>query len=231
MNIKIFADGSNKNEIFDLYKNNKTVVGFTTNPSLMKKAGVKDYRKFIEEVTGTITDLPISFEVFADDDENMLQQAAVISSYGNNVNVKIPITNTKGDYTFRVIEKLINNNIKLNITAVFTHKQIDDLRRILPDNNDTIISIFAGRISDTGRNPVHYIDYALSRLQGKGQILWASTRHVYNIFEAEEARCHIITVTPDQIKKLSLQDKDLTEYSLETVKMFYNDAVSSGFSL
>lgn len=231
MKIKIFADGSDKKEIFDLYKNNKQVVGYTTNPSLMKKAGVTNYRAFIEEITREIKDLPISFEVFADDDAGMIEQASIISRFGSNVNVKIPITNTKGLYTFNVIDKLLSNGIKLNITAVFTHKQIDDLRHVLPNNTNTIVSIFAGRISDTGRDPVNYINYALSRLNGQCQVLWASTRHVYNIYEAEKAGCHIITVTPDQIKKLNLCDKDLTEYSLETVQMFYNDAVSSGFSL
>ena len=231
MNIKIFADGSDKKEIFDLYENNKLVAGFTTNPSLMKKAGVTDYPAFIKEITQKINDLPISFEVFADDDEGMIRQAEIIADYGHNVNVKIPITNTKGEYTFKVIEKLLNRGINLNITAVFTHNQINELRHVLPDNTQTIVSIFAGRISDTGRDPVHYVEYALAALRGRCQVLWASTRHVYNIYEAGIAGCHIITATPEQIKKLSLQDKDLTEYSLETVKMFYNDAVSSGFSL
>lgn len=231
MNIKIFADGSDKREILDLYDTNKLVVGFTTNPSLMKKAGVVDYPGFIKEITEKITDLPISFEVFADDEVGMVKQAEIIASYGSNVNVKIPITNTRGEHTFRVIEKLLNHGVRLNVTAVFTHQQIDDLRHVLPANTNNIVSIFAGRISDTGRNPVHYVDYALTQLNGQCQILWASTRHVYNIYEAEDAGCHIITVTPDQIKKLSLKDKDLTEYSLETVKMFYDDALSSGFCL
>lgn len=231
MKIKVFADGSDKKEIFDLYKNNKLVTGFTTNPSLMKKAGVKDYTAFIKEITQQITDLPISFEVFADDYKGMVEQATIISSYGPNINVKIPITNTKGIYTFDVIENLLSKNIKLNITAVFTHKQINDLKHILPNNTQTIVSVFAGRISDTGRDPVDYINYALMRLAGQCQVLWASTRHVYNIYEAERAGCHIITVTPDQIKKLSLYQKDLDAYSLETVKMFYDDAISSGFSL
>jgi transaldolase len=231
MNIKIFADGSDKREIFDLYENNKLVAGFTTNPSLMKKAGVTDYSAFIKEITQKINDLPISFEVFADDDEGMIRQAEIIADYGRNINVKIPITNTKGEYTFKVIENLLNRGINLNITAVFTHNQINELRHVLPNNTQTIVSIFAGRISDTGRDPVHYVEYALTALRGRCQVLWASTRHVYNIYEAGIAGCHIITATPEQIKKLSLQDKDLTEYSLETVKMFYNDAVSSGFSL
>lgn len=231
MKIKIFADGSNKDEIFDLYENNSLIKGFTTNPSLMKKAGVSDYTKFIKEITQKIKDLPISFEVFADDTDGMIYQAKKIAEHGENINIKIPITNTKGEYTFKAIEKIIEQNIKVNITAVFTLKQIDELKNILPKNKNNIVSIFAGRISDTGRNPVPFIKYGLSILSQQCEILWASTRHVYNIFEAEEVNCEIITVTTDQIKKLELKDKDLDLYSLETVQMFYNDALSSGLKL
>lgn len=231
MNIKIFADGSNIKEIFDLYENNKLVKGFTTNPSLMKKAGVTDYEYFIKEVTSKIKDLSISFEVFADDEKEMIYQANKIASFGKNIHVKIPITNTKGQYTLNVIKSLVKDNIKVNITAVFTQTQINLLKTILPNNKDNIVSIFAGRISDTGRNPIPYIIYAQTILKNQCEILWASTRHVYNIYEAEQSNCDIITVTPDQIKKLSLKDKDLSEYSLETVKMFYDDATSSGLIL
>ena len=231
MNIKIFADGSNIKEIFDLYENNKLVKGFTTNPSLMKKAGVTDYESFIKEVTSKIKDLSISFEVFADDEKEMIYQANKIASFGKNIHVKIPITNTKGQYTLNVIKSLVKDNIKVNITAVFTQTQINLLKTILPNNKDNIVSIFAGRISDTGRNPIPYITYAQTALKNQCEILWASTRHVYNIYEAEQANCDIITVTPDQIKKLSLKDKDLSEYSLETVQMFYDDATSSGLIL
>lgn len=231
MNIKIFADGSNIKEIFDLYENNKLVKGFTTNPSLMKKAGVTDYESFIKEVTSKIKDLSISFEVFADDEKEMIYQANKIASFSENIHVKIPITNTKGQYTLNVIESLVKDNVKVNVTAVFTQSQINLLKTILPNNKDNIVSIFAGRISDTGRNPIPYIIYAQTVLKNQCEILWASTRHVYNIYEAEQANCDIITVTPDQIKKLSLKDKDLSEYSLETVQMFYDDATSSGLIL
>ena len=231
MNIKIFADGSNIKEIFDLYENNKLVKGFTTNPSLMKKAGVTDYESFIKEVTSKIKDLSISFEVFADDEKEMIYQANKIASFSENIHVKIPITNTKGQYTLNVIESLVKDNVKVNVTAVFTQSQINLLKTILPNNKDNIVSIFAGRISDTGRNPIPYIIYAQTVLKNQCEILWASTRHVYNIYEANQVNCDIITVTPDQIKKLSLKDKDLSEYSLETVKMFYDDAASSGLIL
>jgi len=231
MKVKIYADGSNTKEIFDLYHNNKLVTGFTTNPSLMKKAGIKNYLDFVKEVTSQIKDYSISFEVFADDDDSMLYQAQKIAEYGNNIHVKIPITNTKGEYTTKVIESLVSKGVKVNVTAVFTEAQMDTLATVLPENKDNIVSIFAGRISDTLRNPIPYIKYGTDKLGSKSQILWASTRHVYNIYEADQSGCDIITVTPDQIEKLKLQNKDLTEYSIETVKMFYNDAKSSGFTL
>ena len=154
MNIKIFADGSNIKEIFDLYENNKLVKGFTTNPSLMKKAGVTDYGSFIKEVTSKIKNLSISFEVFADDEKEMIYQANKIASFGENIHVKIPITNTKGQYTLNVIESLVKDNIKVNVTAVFTQTQINLLKTVLPNNKDNIVSIFAGRIADTGEDPV-----------------------------------------------------------------------------
>jgi transaldolase len=231
MNIQIYADGSDIKEIFDLYTNNKLVTGFTTNPSLMKKAGVKDYLSFIKEVTEHIKDCSISFEVFADDEEEMIYQSQKIAEYGDNIHVKIPITNTKGEYTTNVIKKLISQDIKVNITAVFTNEHIDVLKPILPKNKNNIVSIFAGRISDTGRDPIQYVKYGIDQLGDRCSILWASTRHVYNIYEANQIGCDIITVTPDQIKKLELYNKDLTAYSLETVQMFYNDAKSSNFTL
>lgn len=233
MNIKIYADGSNINEIFELYENNKLVKGFTTNPSLMKKAGVTNYEKFIKEVTSKIKDLSISFEVFADDYHGMLYQAQKIASFGENIHVKIPIVNTLGESTHDLIYKLTENNVKVNITAVFTLDQLLLLRSVLPapPNKKNIVSVFAGRIADTGRNPIDTIQLAQVLLKDQCEILWASTREVYNIYEANRVGCDIITVTPDQIKKLSLQNKDLNEYSIETVKMFYNDAQSSGLQL
>jgi len=233
MNIKIFADGSNINEIFDLYENNKLVKGFTTNPSLMKKAGVTNYEKFIKDVTSKIKDLSISFEVFADDYHGMLYQAQKIASFGENIHVKIPIVNTAGEPTHDLIHKLNENNVKVNVTAVFTVEQLLLLKDNLQSapNKTNIVSVFAGRIADTGRNPVDTIKVAQALLKNQCELLWASTREVYNIYEADRIGCDIITVTPDQIKKLSLQDKNLGEYSIETVKMFYNDAQSSGLQL
>ncbi len=231
MNVKIFADGSNINEIFNLYDTNHMVKGFTTNPSLMKNAGVPDYLEFIKQVTNKIQDYSLSFEVFADDSAGMIRQAKIIASYGKNIHVKIPITDTKGNYTLNVIEELIDLGINVNITAVFTNEHINSLKSILPNNKNNIVSIFAGRISDTGRNPIPYMEYGINQLKDQSEILWASTRSVYNIYEADNIGCDIITVTPDQIKKLKLQNKDLTEYSIETVQMFFNDALSSGFIL
>lgn len=232
MNIKIFADGSNIKEIFDLYENNKFVKGFTTNPSLMKKAGVTNYESFISGVTSKIKDLPISFEVFSDDQNGMIYQARKIASFANNIHVKIPIVNTKGEPTYDVIKKLTDENIKVNVTAVFTEDQILNLSKILPNNKDNIVSIFAGRIADTGLDPTQSMLYAKFLIGNKCSLLWASTREIYNIYQANHVWCDIITVTPDQIKKfVALQNKNLTEYSIETVKMFYDDAKSSGLSL
>lgn len=233
MKIKIFADGSNLNEILDLYENNKLVKGFTTNPSLMKKAGVTNYEKFIKEVTSKIKDLPISFEVFADDYDGMLYQAQKIASFGENIHVKIPIVNTAGESTHDLIYTLNNFHVKVNITAVFTADQLILLKNHLPwpPDKTNIVSVFAGRIADTGRNPIDTMKLAQALLKDQCELLWASTREVYNIYEADSIGCDIITASPEQIKKLSLQNKNLEEYSKETVKMFYDDAVSSGLNL
>ena len=231
MKIKIFADGSNIKEMFDLYENNTTVAGFTTNPTLMAKAGVTDYAAFIKEVVSKITDKPISFEVFADDYSGMLYQAQKIAEYGKNINIKIPITYTDGTSTRDVIDFLLNKNIKLNITAVMTTDHILELNHILPDTKDNIVSIFAGRIADTGRSPKKAMNAAITIIGAQSSILWASPRQVYDIYQADSIGCDIITVTPDLLKKLSLFDKNLHEYTIETVKMFYNDAVKSGLYL
>ena len=233
MKIKIFADGSNINEIFDLYENNKLVKGFTTNPSLMKKAGVTNYEQFIKDVTSKIKDLPISFEVFADDHDGMLYQAQKIASFGENIHVKIPIINTIGESTHELIYTLNNFNVNVNVTAVFTIDQLLLLKNQLPWPPDkrNIVSVFAGRIADTGRNPIDTMKIAQALLKDQCELLWASTREIDNVYEADAIGCDIITVTPDQIKKLSLQNKNLEEYSKETVQMFYNDAKSSGLNL
>lgn len=231
MSIKIYADGANAKDMLSLYETHDNVKGFTTNPTLMKAAGVKEYVPFVKSLLSQINDLPISFEVFADDDEGMYDQAMRLSSFGSNVYVKIPVMNTKGEPTYDLIYRLVQNAVPLNITAVFTTEQIDSICTAVSKDVPNVISIFAGRISDTGVNPAGIIEHALNVRHDSSEILWASPRSVYNYYEADRAGCDIITMTPDLIKKLSLRNKDLTEYSLDTVKMFYNDAASAGYAL
>jgi len=231
MKIKIYADGSKLDQILSLY-NSKVVSGFTTNPSLMKKAGVTDYLTFVKEVTDVIKDLPISFEIFADDYIGMKEQILKLSSISDNIYVKVPITNTKGESTYQICKEMSDLGIKLNVTAIFTKDQIDNLYKSLNPNVESVISIFAGRIADTGVNPVPLVEYAIqNKVSEKHEVLWASTREVYSIYEADRIGCDIITVTPDLIDKLSLGGKDLNEYSLETVLMFFNDAKNAGYIL
>ncbi len=220
--IKIFADGADLNEMIRIY-NEGIAQGFTTNPTLMKKAGVKDYETFAKSILKEIPNLPISFEVFSDDFDKMEIEAKKIASWGNNIYVKIPITNTKGESSFSLIKRLSNDGIKLNITAILTLHQV---RHIFPAlSGDNIISIFAGRIADTGRNPIPIMRNAKYEIQlSNTKLLWASCREVYNIVQAEKCGCDIITVTPDILKKLPMLGKDLEELSLETVRMFYNDS-------
>lgn len=224
--MKIFLDSGDINEILKWVKN-PLVEGVTTNPTLMRKAGVKDYEGFAKDILAN-TDKPVSFEVFSDDFGEMERQARLISSWGKNVYVKIPITNTKGESSVPLIKRLLD--IKLNITAVFTPEQV----KLLPIFvSPTIISIFAGRIADTGRNPVTIVSRIKSELfWANAKILWASSREVLNIYQVKESGADIITCTPDLIEKYEkLKGKDLTEFSLDTVKMFYNDAKASGFKL
>lgn len=233
--IEIYADTSNVNEIFNIYENNKIVRGFTTNPSLMKKAGIVEYIPFIKEITSKITDLPFSFEIFADELTEMEYQIQKISEFGNNIYVKVPITNTKGESTIQLIEKMSNKGIKINVTAVFTHFQIENLlKKLISSKTPLIISIFAGRIADTGVNPcplVYDTSIYTKKTNGIVKTLWASTRSAYNVYEAERSSCDIITVTPDILSKLKLKNKNLDEFSLETVKMFYDDAKNVGYKL
>jgi len=231
MKIEIYADGSDLNEIISIYRNNKWVSGFTTNPTLMKKANVTNYKEFVKNVTDKIKDLPISFEVFADEIDEMEKQAKLLSSYGSNIYVKIPVTNTKEQSTKYLIQKLLNENIKVNITAVFTKEQIDELIPFMLSETNVILSIFAGRIADTGVDPKPIMKYALDKVSKNVKVLWASPREVYNMYEADRLGCHIITVTSDILCKLKLENKNLSAYSLETVKMFYDDAKSSGYEL
>jgi transaldolase len=230
--VAIFADGANRDDMMKRYRDG-SVNGFTTNPSLVAKAGVKDYAGFAKSILSEITSLPISFEVFSDELEAMEREALIIGAWASNVNVKIPITNTQGKSTLPLIRKLLDRGLKLNVTALFTQEQLDGLRAILKPEDDVIVSIFAGRIADTGVDPMPLMKKAVQDFRSKTQskILWASTRETLNIYQAEQCGCQIITATDDQIAKLSLRGKSLVEYSLETVKGFYQDAKKAGFTL
>lgn len=231
MKIKIFADGARKDDMLLAYKQG-VVKGFTTNPTLMAQAGITDYAGFAQDVLGVIKDMPISFEVFADDLPTMEKQAHRIAAWGDNVYVKIPVTNTKSISTAPLISDLAKAGVKLNITAIMTLQQVETVVASLADA-PAVVSVFAGRVADTGHDPVPLMVEALNICASKpaAELLWASPREVLNIYQADEIGCHIITVTPDLLKKLSLKDKDLVEYSLDTVKMFDNDARKARFSL
>lgn len=232
LNVKLFADGAEKSQILELYKN-PIIDGFTTNPTLMKKAGITNYKEFALDILSVIKDRPISFEVFSDDFDEMEFQAKEIASWGENVNVKIPITNTKGKSSIPLIEKLTMYGIKLNVTAMMTIEQVKSVLPFLSKSPESYVSIFAGRIADTGIDPVPIMSEVSSLLTDYPNIksIWASQRELFNIIQADMCDCHIITVTPDSLKKLSLFGKDLNEYSLETVKMFYKDSCEAGFTI
>ena len=230
--IKIFADGANYNEI-KYFNSQKIVKGLTTNPSLMRKSGVKNYEICARKVLRFVRHKPISFEVFADDFLTMERQAMEIASWGDNVNVKIPVTNTQGLFSGELINRLSNRGVKLNVTAVMTLGQTIKILDNLSDDIPSIISIFAGRIADTGIDPLPIMVDALKLLtkKPKAELIWASPREVLNIFQADSIGCHIITATNDILQKLDLMGKDLTEFSLETVSMFYRDAQAAGYSI
>jgi len=230
LKIKIFSDGANIDEMKRVYSEG-IVSGFTTNPTLMKKDGVTDYVAFAKKVLAEIKDMPISFEVFTDDFESMERQANEIASWGENVYIKIPVTNTKDKPSYELINKLSSKGFKLNVTAILTIDQVRKVYESLDKNTPSIISVFAGRIADTGRDPIPYMkeSYEIVKSSEKVELLWASSRELLNIIQADECGCHIITVTNDLLKKLKMVGKDLKELSLDTVKMFYNDAVSAGY--
>ena len=232
LNIKLFADGANISEMIDDYKRG-IVSGFTTNPTLMRKANITNYEQFARDAIKAIPDMPISFEVFSDDFFHMEQEARTIASWGKNIYIKIPVTTTKGESTVSVIKKLSKEGLKLNVTALLTTKQVTEVATALSPKTPAIISVFAGRIADTGQNPVPIMRSALEIVKTKPHIelLWASTRELLNIIQAEKCGCHIITVTPDILKKIPNIGKDLTVLSLETVQMFYNDAKSAGYTI
>ncbi|KLE14505.1 transaldolase [Clostridium sp. C8] len=232
LKVKIYADGADLGSMLKEYEKG-IVSGFTTNPSLMKIAGIKSYKAFGKEVLENIKDMPISFEVFGDDKETMLEEAREIYTWGENVYVKIPVVNTKGELNREVIKELADSNVKLNITAIFTINQVKDVLESLNKETPAIISIFAGRIADAGVDPIEIVEEAveIAREYPNVEILWASCRELYNIVQADKIGCHIITVQNSILNKMNLFGKDLTQYSIETVRDFFKDAKSLGFSI
>jgi transaldolase len=232
LKVKLFADGADLAGMREMYAN-PLIQGFTTNPTLMRKAGISDYKSFALEVLRAIPDRPVSFEVFDDELETMELQARVIASWGDNVNVKIPVTNTRGTFTGPIVSRLSKEGVKLNITAIMTPAQVRQVVDALAPQTPAIISVFAGRIADTGRDPMPIMIECLQIMQARpnAELIWASPRELLNVFQADAVGCHIITATNDILKKLSLVGKDLDDYSLDTVKMFYKDASSAGYSI
>lgn len=232
LKVRIFADGADKSGMVEMAKK-PFIQGLTTNPTLMRKAGIADYRAFAIDVLKAIPDKPISFEVFSDEFDEMEKQAREIASWGHNVYVKIPITNTRREPAYRLIERLAKQNIKLNITAVMTLAQVRGVVKVLEPEVPSYVSVFAGRIADTGRDPVPLMAEAvkLLKVRPNAELIWASPRELLNIFQADAIGCHVITVTNDVLKKLDLVGKDLDDYSLDTVKMFFRDASSAGYRI
>jgi transaldolase len=232
LNVKIYADGADRANMLEMYAN-PLIAGFTTNPTLMRKSGIANYKAFAREILEQIPDRPVSFEVFADDFEEMERQAAEIASWGDNVLVKIPITNTQKKFSGDLLKRLAQAGVRVNVTALLTLKQVRDASECLGDGPPAKISVFAGRIADTGRDPVPLMAAAVELLRPYPnlELIWASPRELLNIFQADAVGCHIITATSDVLKKLALIGKDLSEYSLDTVKMFYEDARKAGYHL
>jgi len=232
LNVKIFADGADVAEMASAARN-PMIRGFTTNPTLMRKAGVADYEAFAKEALAKITEHPISFEVFADDFAEMERQALKINSWGSNLYVKIPITNTQAESAVPLIARLADQGVKVNVTAAMTVDQVKAVAAVLDGSPPAYVSVFAGRVADTGRDPEPVMLEAVKVLADLPQVelIWASPREVYDIVRADKVGCHIITVTYDLLKKADLFGKDLDTFSLETVQMFYNDARSAGYAL
>jgi transaldolase len=232
LKVKLFADGADLAGIQEIAAN-PMIKGFTTNPTLMRKAGIVDYKAFALQVLGVVPHRPVSFEVFDDDFAEMEKQALEIASWGKNVNVKIPVTNTKGEFCGPLVERLSRAGVQLNITAVMTLEQVKRIVDRLAAETPAIVSVFAGRIADTGRDPLPIMAEAVQLLKAKpkAELIWASPRELLNVFQADQVGCHIITATNDILKKLALVGKDLERYSLETVEMFYKDAKAAGFSI
>lgn len=232
LKVKVFADGAEKAGMLEMYKS-PLISGFTTNPTLMKKAGITDYESFAKDILSVIKDRPISFEVFSDDFIEMEKQAMKIASWGSNVYVKIPITNTKSESCISLVKILSDRGVKVNVTAIFTIQQVTELLPALKNSPASNVSVFAGRIADAGVDPLPIMKKVVEMLKPYPQIelIWASPRELFNVVQADEIGCHIITATNDIIKKIPSLGKDLTEFSLDTVKMFYNDASSAGYNI
>ena len=232
LNVKIFADGADLDAILALAADSR-IAGFTTNPTLMWKAGLTDYEEFAKRLLERITEHPISFEVFADDADEMRRQALMISEWGNNVYVKIPVSTTAGESMAPLVRELSEDGVKVNVTAVFTTAQVELITKAVTDGAPSYISVFAGRIADAGIDPVPLMANAVNIMvqAPRAELIWASPREILNVVQADQIGCHIITVTHDLLKKLDLLGKDLLQYSLETVQMFRRDALAAGFSL
>ena len=232
LSVKIFADGADLAGMVELYRQ-PHIKGFTTNPTLMRKAGIKDYRGFARDVLQAIPDRPISFEVFSDEFDEMERQAREIGAWGENVYVKIPVTNTRGQSAAPLVRRLSHDGVKLNVTALLPLDQVREIVDAVAGGAPSCISVFAGRMADTGADPVPHMAAAVEILRAApaAELIWASPRELLNIFQADAIGCHIITVTHDILKKLSLVGRDLHDYSLDTVKMFYSDAAAAGFVL
>jgi transaldolase len=232
LKVKIFADGADKAGMLEMYAK-PYIKGMTTNPTLMRKVGITDYKAFARDILQAIPDRPISFEVFSDDFADMERQALEIAGWGDNVYVKIPVTNTRREPAYELVRKLAKKKVKLNVTALLALHQVRDVVAALNPEVPSCVSVFAGRIADTGRDPLPIMAAAveLLKLNPKAELIWASPRELLNIFHADQIGCHIITVTNDILKKLALVGFDLDDYSLDTVKMFHNDASAAGFKL
>jgi transaldolase len=232
LNVKIFADGADLEAIIEL-ADQPGITGFTTNPTLMRQSGVTDYEGFARKLLEHIVDRPVSFEVFADERDEMLRQARLIASWGSNVYVKVPVIDTRGASTAGVLRELAASGVHLNVTALMTVPQVEVVSTVLAGGPPAIISVFAGRIADTGRDPIPMMKAALERIAPypELQLLWASPREVLNVRQADDIGVHIITVTPDLLKKLATFSRDLETFSLETVRMFHTDATAAGYLL
>ena len=232
LKVKLFADGADLAGMIEM-ASKPYISGLTTNPTLMKKAGITDYVKFAKDVLAEIQEKPISFEVFSDELEEMKIQGEKIASWASNVYVKVPITNTRGETTSPVIKHLADNGIKVNVTAIMTQEQVKHIVQALNPNVESYVSVFAGRIADTGLDPLPIMQQSLALISNnrKTELIWASPRELLNVFQANDMGCHIITATNDILKKMELVGYNLTDYSLDTVKMFYNDAKASGYKV